>query len=55
MSCKGAVKAADSLHPEEVGELVEEVDKAPARWTCPHGRPVMLLLTVGPVRRRFLR
>ncbi|MEE9239841.1 MAG: DNA mismatch repair endonuclease MutL [bacterium] len=55
MSCRGAVKAAQSLHPEEVAVLVEEIDKAPGRWTCPHGRPIMLLLTVGPVRRRFLR
>ncbi len=55
MSCKGAVKAAQSLHPEEVASLVEEVDKTPGRWTCPHGRPIMLMLTVGPVRRRFLR
>ncbi len=55
MSCRGAVKAAHSLHPEEVACLVEEIDKTPGRWTCPHGRPIMLLLTVGPVRRRFLR
>ncbi|MDP6366150.1 MAG: DNA mismatch repair endonuclease MutL [Nitrospinota bacterium] len=55
MSCKGAVKAAHSLHPEEVASLVEEIDKTPGRWTCPHGRPIMLLMTEGPVRRRFLR
>ncbi|MBT3820832.1 MAG: DNA mismatch repair endonuclease MutL, partial [Nitrospinaceae bacterium] len=55
MSCKGAVKAAHSLHPEEVAVLVEEIDKTPGRWTCPHGRPVMLLLAQGPVRHRFLR
>ena len=55
MSCKGAIKAAHSLHPEEVAALVEEIDKTPGRWTCPHGRPVMLLLAQGPVRHRFLR
>jgi DNA mismatch repair protein MutL len=55
MSCRGAVKAAHSLHPEEVASLAAEIDKTPGRWTCPHGRPIMLVLTVGPVRRRFLR
>ncbi len=55
MSCKGAIKAAHSLHPEEVASLVEEIDKTPGRWTCPHGRPIMLLMTEGPVRRKFLR
>jgi DNA mismatch repair protein MutL len=55
MSCRGAVKAAQRLHPEEVASLVAEIDKTPGRWTCPHGRPIMLMLTEGPVRRRFLR
>jgi len=55
MSCRRAVKASRPLHPEEVASLAEEIDKTPGRWTCPHGRPIMLLLTVDPVRRRFLR
>jgi DNA mismatch repair protein MutL len=55
MSCRGAVKAAQRLHQEEVASLVAEIDKTPGRWTCPHGRPIMLMLTEGPVRRRFLR
>ncbi len=55
MSCRGAVKAAHSLHPEEVASLVADIDGTPGRWTCPHGRPIMLVLTEGPVRRRFLR
>ena len=55
MSCKGAVKAARPMRPEEVASLVEELEKTPGRWTCPHGRPVMLVMGAGPVRRRFLR
>ncbi len=55
MSCKGAVKAARPMRPEEVASLVEELEKTPGRWTCPHGRPVMLVMGDGPVRRRFLR
>jgi len=55
MSCRGAVKAAQPLHPEEVASLVAELERTPGRWTCPHGRPLMLVLGPGPVRRRFLR
>ena len=48
MSCKGAVKAARPMRPEEVASLVEELEKTPGRWTCPHGRPVMLVMGAGP-------
>ncbi len=55
MSCRGAVKAARPMRPEEAAALVEELERAPGRWTCPHGRPVMLVLGAGLVRSRFLR
>ncbi len=55
MSCRGAVKAAQAMRPEEVASLVEELEKTPGRWTCPHGRPIMLVMGAGLVRRRFLR
>ena len=48
MSCKGAVKAARPMRPEEAAALVEELEKTPGRWTCPHGRPIMLVMGVGP-------
>ena len=55
MSCRGAVKAAQAMRPEEVAALVVELEKTPGRWTCPHGRPIMLVMSPAPVRRRFLR
>ena len=55
MSCRSAIKAARTLHPEEVAALVKDLEGTPAQWTCPHGRPVLLALGSGPVRRRFLR
>ncbi|MEE9274660.1 MAG: hypothetical protein V3V62_05070, partial [bacterium] len=55
MSCRGAVKAAQTLHPEEVASLVAQIEETPGRWTCPHGRPLMLVLGAGAVSRRFLR
>jgi DNA mismatch repair protein MutL len=55
MSCRSAIKAARTLHPEEVAALVKDLEDTSAQWTCPHGRPVLLALGSGPVRRRFLR
>ena len=55
MSCKGAVKGAQAMRPEQAAALVEELEKTPGRWTCPHGRPIMLVMGADPVRRRFLR
>ncbi len=55
MSCRGAVKAARAMRSEEVAALVAELEKTPGRWTCPHGRPIMLVMGAEPVRRRFLR
>ena len=55
MSCRGAVKAARPMRPEEVAALVAELERTPGRWTCPHGRPVMLVLGAGAARSRFLR
>lgn len=55
MSCRGAVKAARPMWPEEVAALVAELERTPGRWTCPHGRPVMLVLGAGAARSRFLR
>lgn len=55
MSCRGAVKAARPMRPEEVAALVEELERTPGRWTCPHGRPVVLVMGAGAARSRFLR
>ncbi len=55
MSCRGAVKAAQPMRPEAVAALIDELENTPGRWTCPHGRPVMLVMGTDPVRRRFLR
>ncbi len=55
MSCRGAVKAARAMRGEEAAALVEELERTPGRWTCPHGRPILLVMGAGPVRSRFLR
>ncbi|MBE17618.1 MAG: hypothetical protein CMH79_02540 [Nitrospinae bacterium] len=55
MSCRRSVKAQKIMHAEEVASLVDSLEKTPAQWTCPHGRPLMLLLSESIVRKNFLR
>ncbi|MBN1345208.1 MAG: DNA mismatch repair endonuclease MutL [Phycisphaerae bacterium] len=55
MACKAAVKAGDSLTPEEIEALLArrtDVEKASA---CPHGRPTTLRLTIRDLEKQFKR
>ncbi|MED5579610.1 MAG: DNA mismatch repair endonuclease MutL [Nitrospinota bacterium] len=55
MSCRRSVKAEKIMHAEEVSSLIDSLEKTPAQWTCPHGRPLMLVLSESLVRKKFLR
>lgn len=53
-SCKNAVKANEKLTNEEIEILLEklyEVDE----YTCPHGRPIILKLSLDDVEKGFKR
>ncbi len=55
MACKAAVKAGDELALEEMQQLVADLRTTNSRFTCPHGRPTTLRMTVSELRRRFER
>ena len=55
MACRGAVKARDPLEKEEIEHLVRECLELDLLFTCPHGRPITLVLPKEEVERRFLR
>lgn len=55
MACRGAVKAGDRLHPEEMKALLRELAHTENPFACPHGRPVIVQLTLGEIERRFGR
>ncbi len=42
LACKTAIKAGESLSPEKMNYLVEELFKASNFSLCPHGRPIMI-------------
>lgn len=54
-ACISAIKAGDALGPEQQQELLRELANAYAPATCPHGRPVFVMLRLEELERRFLR
>jgi DNA mismatch repair protein MutL len=55
MACRSAIKAGQALHLEEMRALIREIARARLGFTCPHGRPTMILLTRDQLDRQFKR
>ena len=55
MSCKGAVKAGDSLTSDEIESLLEWRALCQDSHHCPHGRPTSLVFTQAELDKRFQR
>lgn len=55
LACRGAVKAGQSLSPEEVAALCRDLDSLSSRQTCPHGRPLYAHLPLSALERMFRR
>jgi DNA mismatch repair protein MutL len=55
LACKGAVKAGQVLSEGEVARLCQDLDRLPFAATCPHGRPVWIVITGKQLARLFKR
>jgi DNA mismatch repair protein MutL len=55
MACHAAIRAGQSLHPREMQALIHEIAEARLSFTCPHGRPTMVLLRKDQLDRQFGR
>ncbi len=55
MSCKAAVKAGDSLTPEELAALLARREEIERASNCPHGRPTTIRLTLRDLEKHFKR
>lgn len=55
LACAAAVKANQSMTPQEVAALCRDLDETPSAATCPHGRPVYITLDLGELEKRFKR
>ena len=55
MACKKAIKGGDKLTMEEIEPLIAEMMVSNAPPTCPHGRPLVVVLTRSELEKRFRR
>ena len=55
MACKKAVKGGDRLTLEEIRPLLRDMLATGAPPTCPHGRPLAVVLTRSELEKRFRR
>lgn len=54
-SCKAAIKSGDSLTDEEMRNLVDRLFSTKNPYFCPHGRPIIINLTIEELDKRFER
>ena len=55
LACKAAVKVNMKLTPEKMQWLIDKLLTTSSPTTCPHGRPVVLRLTMRDIERGFHR
>jgi len=54
-SCKAAIKSGDKLTEEEMRNLVDNLFATDDPYFCPHGRPIIVNLTLKELDKRFER
>ncbi len=54
-ACGAAIKSGQKLSVEEMNALINALFSADNPYTCPHGRPTFVRISVDELTRRFLR
>jgi DNA mismatch repair protein MutL len=54
-SCRAAIKKGDPLNQVEIQSLLDQLFKTEIPYVCPHGRPVIVKLSLAELDRRFGR
>jgi DNA mismatch repair protein MutL len=55
VACKTAIKAGDPLRQEEMRALVDQLFATELPYSCPHGRPTFMRMTLEELDKRFGR
>ncbi len=55
VSCKAAIKINKRLGKKEMLKLINDLFACQVPWFCPHGRPVLIKMTLQEFERRFKR
>ena len=54
VACHGAVRAGHTLSEQEMRDLVRQLEATTLPYTCPHGRPTTIRLTLDQIERCLL-
>ena len=55
MACRAAIKAGEPLTIPRMHDLMRDLEGCEKPYTCPHGRPTMISITLGEIERKFRR
>jgi len=55
MACHHSVRAGRRMRPEEMNELLREMERTPGSGQCNHGRPTYISLKLADIERLFGR
>jgi len=55
IACHSAVRAGQILTDDEMREMVRQLEQTAIPHSCPHGRPAMIHLSLGQLRKEFGR
>lgn len=54
-ACRSSVRANDALSLPEMRQLLQDLSLTENPYSCPHGRPTLVEIDLGELRRRFGR
>ncbi|HNE84616.1 MAG TPA: DNA mismatch repair protein MutL, partial [bacterium] len=54
-ACKSAIKSGDPLNVDEMNGLIDQLFACKFPYVCPHGRPIIIQLTLDELDKRFMR
>jgi DNA mismatch repair protein MutL len=55
MSCRNAIKINHVLDMDQIRKLLYDLEQTEMPYTCPHGRPISLLIEMDGILKKFLR
>lgn len=54
-ACRSAIKSGDPLTVDEMNGLIDQLFATKFPYVCPHGRPVIIQLSLDELDKRFMR
>ncbi|MDO8510610.1 MAG: DNA mismatch repair endonuclease MutL [Nanoarchaeota archaeon] len=55
MACRAAVMAGDAVSIPQMEKILRELNQTQLPYTCPHGRPTLMKVTIDELEKKFRR